>query len=342
MSAYLRAAGADISKKSVDIELYEEQKKHGPRLKVPNTQQGFEAFEAWRVQRGDEPLHVCLEATGTYSDAFALFLFEHAHQVSVLNPARVAAFRKSEGICTKTDAHDAMVLARFCSQKRPVLWHPTPQDIQQLQVLMGRLDDLEQMRQQERNRLENLRLDACIREQIQQVICLLQEQIQAIKERAHLLLKAHEELDELCGHLASIPGIAELTATRLLSVYSDAERFCNAATLVSYAGLCPAEVSSGTSVHGCGSIAMAGNAQVRHWLYMCALTAMRWNADFRQWSLELKARGKCNKVIIVAVMRKFLHLVHGVMKSGSDYDPRKAFPSHSLPHASAPRAQVAA
>lgn len=342
MSTCLRAAGADISKKRVDMELSEEQKKHGPRLKVPNTQQGFEAFEAWNRQRGDERLHVCLEATGTYSDAFALFLFEHGHQVSVLNPARVAAFRKSEGICTKTDAHDAMLLARFCSQKRPVLWRPTPQDIQHLQLLMGRLDDLEHMRQQERNRLENLRLDAVIRQQIQQVISLLHEQIQAIKERAHLLLKAHEELDELCSHVDSIPGIAELTATRLLSVYSDTERFCSAGKLVSYAGLCSAEASSGTSVHGCGSIAMAGNAQVRHWLYMCALTAMRWDADFVQWTDQLRARGKCNKVIIVAVMRKLLHLVHGVMKSGSDYDARKAFPSHYLPHASTERDHVAA
>src|SRR5712691_11241749 len=61
-------------------------------------------------------VHACLEATGTYSDAIATFLFEHGHQVSIINPARVTAFRVSEGIRTKTDRHDALVLARFCEQ----------------------------------------------------------------------------------------------------------------------------------------------------------------------------------------------------------------------------------
>ena len=326
MKQELQAAGADISKKTIDIELAGHNGKRGPRLKVPNTAEGFEQFEHWSQQQGG--LHVCLEATGTYSDAFALYLLEHGHQVSVINPARVAAFRKSEGIYTKTDAHDAMLLARFCVQKRPALWHPTPAEIQQLQVLLGRLDDLEQMRQQERNRLENGRLDAQTRGQIEQLITVLAEQMQTIKDRAHRLLSEHEEWEKACAHIDSIPGIAELTATRLISVYSDADRFCKAGKLVAYAGLCSAEVSSGTSVHGAGSISMAGNGQVRHWLYMCALTAIRWDADFAQWAKELRARGKCNKVIIVAVMRKLLHLVHGVMKSGTDYDARKAFPSH--------------
>ena len=39
---------------------------------------------------------------------------------------------------------------------------------------------------------------------------------------------------------------------------------------------------------------------------------------------RLKARGKCSMVIIGAVMRKLLHLVYGVLKSGKPFDPAHA------------------
>jgi hypothetical protein len=52
-------------------------------------------------------------------------------------------------------------------------------------------------------------------------------------------------------------------------------------------------------------------------------------SDFAQWAGELKARGKCGRVIVVAIMRKLLHVVHGVLTSDEVYDPRKAFPTHA-------------
>jgi transposase len=264
----------------------------------------------------------------TSSDLVAHFLYAHGHQVSLANPARVAAFRTSEGIRTKTDRHDALLLARFCVQKRPALWHPTPAAVQQLQILLARLDDLLAMRQQERNRLENLRVDALTRQSVQEHIGWLHTQIEQIRQRAHALVQQTSTLAQPCAHLDSIPGIAELTAMRLYSVSFDLQRFSRAPQLVAHAGLCPAQENSGTSVHRRASISKVGNAQMRKWLYMSALSVMRYDVDFLRWVSELKARGKSNKVIIVAIMRKLLHIVHGVLKSNQDYDPRKAFPSH--------------
>jgi len=141
-------------------------------------------------------------------------------------------------------------------------------------------------------------------------------------------VQQYPHLQQACDRLDSIPGIACLTAMRLYSVYFDQHRFRGAPQLVAYAGLCPAQRLSGTSVHGKPSIAMAGNAQVRQWLYMSALSVLRYDPDFAQWAGELKARGKCGRVIVVAIMRKLLHVVHGVLTSDEDYDPRKAFPTH--------------
>ena len=206
--------------------------------------------------------------------------------------------------------------------------------MQQLQVLLAHLahlDDVQAMRQQERTRLENLRLDALTRQSLLEHIGWLQAQIDLTLQRASALVEQTSELAGPCAHLDTIPGIAQLTAMRLYSVFFDLQRFSHAPKLVAHAGLCVAQENSGTSVHRRASISKLGTAQIRKWLYMSALSVMRYDPDFVCWVGELKARGKSNKVIIVAIMRKLLHLVHGVLKSAQDYDPHKAFPSHAVP-----------
>jgi transposase len=39
---------------------------------------------------------------------------------------------------------------------------------------------------------------------------------------------------------------------------------------------------------------------------------------------RLRAKGKPGKVIVVAAMRKLLHIAYGVMKSGRAFDPKVA------------------
>ena len=78
----------------------------------PNTPAGFEAFLTWL--RPFAPAHVCLEATGRYGEALATYLVEHGITVSVVNPAQLHAFGKTELNRTKTDKSDAKRTARFC------------------------------------------------------------------------------------------------------------------------------------------------------------------------------------------------------------------------------------
>jgi transposase len=323
MDKTLPPVGIDVSKRTLDVRLLTQESAPGPFQHVANSPDGLTQLQRWFERQGLWRVHACLEATGTSSDAVARFLYEQGHQVSLANPARVAAFRTSEGIRTKTDRQDALVLARFCEQKRPALWSPTPDGVQQLRVLLGRHEELLTIRQQARHRL-----DALTRQDIQEHITWLQMQFEQTLQRAEALLTQHRELQVACDHLDSIPGIARLSAMRLYPVFFDQARFSRAAKLVAYAGLCSAKEDSGTSVHRKASISKTGNAQVRKWLSMSALSVMRSNPDFVQWVAELKARGKGGKLIVVAVMRKVLHLVHGVLKSGEDYDPRKAFPTH--------------
>jgi transposase len=56
---------------------------------------------------------------------------------------------------------------------------------------------------------------------------------------------------------------------------------------------------------------------------MPALTAMRCCPAFQQFAARLAARGKPKPVIIGAVMRKLLHILYGVVKHQTPYDPDK-------------------
>ena len=67
----LPCVGIDVSKQTLDIAL-----RHTGKLrtrKVTNTAEGLAQFSDWLKQQGVNQAHICLEATGTYSDASALF-----------------------------------------------------------------------------------------------------------------------------------------------------------------------------------------------------------------------------------------------------------------------------
>jgi len=72
------ALGIDISKLKFNVCLLRESGK--PRHRVfPNNAAGFEQLRDWLTKQGVETVHACLEATGTYSEALALHLYQAGH-----------------------------------------------------------------------------------------------------------------------------------------------------------------------------------------------------------------------------------------------------------------------
>jgi transposase len=110
--------GIDISKTKFHAALQVAAKRaNKPKVKVfANDLEGWEQLQKWMVQQGTETVHACLEATSTYSEGVAKFLFEQGHTVSIVNPARIKGFAISELSRSKTDKADAqliLALAQF-------------------------------------------------------------------------------------------------------------------------------------------------------------------------------------------------------------------------------------
>jgi transposase len=184
---------------------------------------------------------------------------------------------------------------------------------------------LQVMERQEANRLENSRLDAQTRQEIEAHRQDLQTRIQGVKKRLHMHIEQHETLKEHCALLISIPGIAALSAARLLAESVDIKRFKTIKQLAAHAGLAPGERSTGTSVHGKAFISKAGRSKLRKSLSMCAVVASTHDPAIRAYAQNLRA-GKPAKVVLTAVRRTLLHMVYGILKTEEVYDTRESLP----------------
>jgi transposase len=59
-------------------------------------------------------------------------------------------------------------------------------------------------------------------------------------------------------------------------------------------------------------------------LYFPALVALRHHPVLRAFGARLRAAGKPKMVVVAAVMRKLIHQVFGVLRSGRRFDPARA------------------
>jgi transposase len=314
--------GIDISKSKFDVALLRDGQYHTATFN--NNTGGFVKLRKWLKKHDANQLHACLEATGRYGEALALFLHEAGYQVSVVNPSRIQAYAASQLRRNKTDKEDAKVIAHFCATQVPEPWKPPSAALQELQAMVRHLEALQTMRQQERNRLHAGIPSAVVRKTVEAHIAFLDEQIEALSQRIRDHIDQNPDLKQRKDLLTSIPGIADVTAARLLAEIPPLERFSGAPQLAAYAGLTPREHQSGATVSRRGHLTKTGNAHLRHALYMPALVAMRWNPIIQAFATRLQHRGKSKMTIVGAVMRKLLHIVYGILKSGRPFDPNYA------------------
>lgn len=290
----------------------------------PNTPAGFTALTAWLQRQGVGPVHAGLEATGTYGEALATYLADAGHTVSVLNPASVHAYARSQLTRSKTDRVDATLIAHFVATQHPPAWTPPAPEIRALQALVRRLDALQEMRTQEANRLQAGVAVIEVTTSIEAVLASLDAQIAHVRALIRDHVDRHPGLREQRDLLTSIPGIGDATAATLLAELFT-KRFTSARQAAAFAGVVPRVIQSGT-LRGRSRLSKIGPARLRKALYFPAVTAVRCNPTVQAVSARLRAAGKPPMVIIGAAMRKLIHLAYGVLKSRRAYASAYAHP----------------
>ncbi len=321
--------GIDVSKLKLDVARLRDGKL---RNKVfDNKPSGFCALAAWLADDGVAPdqAHLCLEATGPYSEALAVWLSDAGWLVSVVNPARVKGFAQSELTRNKTDKADAGLLARFCAALAPERWIAPSAAVRQLRSLVERLQALKDMHQQELNRLEaaDAAGDDLAKPNIEEHVAYLQAAIQRLQSDIDDHINGQPELRQNAQLLASIPGLGAVTVAKVLAYAGDIGRFDSAKALSAFAGMCPQQRLSGTSIKGRTLVSKRGHAGLRKALYMPGMVAIRFNPLIAELAARLKAKGMAPKAIVAAAMHKLVHLIYGVLKTRQPFKADWAKPS---------------
>lgn len=324
--------GIDVSKDDLDVfeRAFTGVKEKTRRCRFSNTAQGHEALAKWIGQHATHATRVCLEASGRYSIdvAIALAGLEHV-ELMVVNPRAARQFADASMRRSKTDLLDAEVLADYAQRMPFEAWEPPGAVLVELRAITRRIQALTVERSRERNRLQaeeaSRTASRVVTNDIEVNIRHLTRRIDMLTAHALALLGESAELREAFEHLTSIRGVGQKSAILLLGELGMLPCDMSVREWVAYAGLDPKRHQSGTSVEKRARISKVGNARIRRALFMPAMVAVQHEPQVKAYYERLLGCGKVPRLAQVAVMRKLLHAIYGMLKHGEDFDGAKFY-----------------
>lgn len=320
--------GVDVGAKELVVSI----ERDGTResgIVFTNDAGGHRKLIRWATKKG-VTARVVLESTGVYGLdlAFALHRAKRV-EVMVANPRAIAAFAKASLQRSKTDALDAETILEFSMRMPFVPWNPPAPSILELRALSRRIEAMSKTVAQEKNRLhaneQSEELSDFVEEDIREMIELLEGRIDRLRKQALLVIEQSTDLAKAFGHLTSIKGIADAAGIQLLAELGTLPQDMTTRQWVAHAGLDPRQHQSGTSVYKPARISKTGNAHLRRALFLPAMVASRWEPNVKAFYDKLLAKGKTKMQALIAVMRKLLHAIHGMLRHDQDFDGEKFF-----------------
>ena len=233
---------------------------------------------------------------------------------------RARRFAQAMGQEAKTNAVDARVLPAMGATVELRRVEVPPRARRGLDELRTARDGLMTERTAALNRRKHAR-HRLLKRQIKNRLDQIGRQIKALDAEIATLISVDEEMSRQARVLASVPGIADVTAAGLLAEMPELGRL-DAKAAASLAGLAPATRESGGWKGR--SFIRGGRARARRMLYMAAVSAVRHNPDMGRKYRELRERGKPPKVALTAIMRKMVVLANALLKQDLLWSPSPA------------------
>ena len=271
---------------------------------------------------------VVLEATGGYHLGIWEALEAAGIAVAVCHPTRVRFWMKGQGQRAKTDQVDARMLARYGRQERPA---PTPipsETRRTIAALLDRRGQLVKQRTAEKNRHRQTLVPA-VQMGIAAHVAVLSGMIRDVERQVRHLVRSEPELAVLVARLRTVPGIAELTATRLAIELPELGTVSRK-RLAALIGVAPVDRQSGK--HRARASIGGGRASLRHGLYEPVLTTIRCDPTFHAHYVQLTNRGKSTKQARIACMRRLLGILNVMVRDELTWSETKVGKGGFLPH----------
>jgi len=305
-----KVIGIDVGKEKLDVAITTEKRVR----EWSNDEAGRAELIEWVVAQ--QVSLVVVEASGGYEAAVVSELVEGGQEVALVNPTRVRAFARAEGILAKTDKIDAGVIARFGATMKPKARARRKKEQVELNEQVTRRRQLVLILTAEKNRLQTA--SAAMQAHITSHITWLQAEIEALEQQISQAIKANPTWAETARRIESVPGIGFVTAAPLVADLPELGHL-NRQKIAALVGVAPFNHDSGKQ-RGKRRI-FGGRTSVRSVLYMATLSATRHNPVIKAFYQRLLDKGKLKKVALTACMRKLLVIINTMVKSGQDWNP---------------------
>ena len=308
-----KTAGIDTGKKRLSLGFWP----RGERFSFDNGPQDFARIAA--ILRKARIRRVGIESTSVYHFEVAAYLRAEGFEVVVLQPGKVKAFARLQGIKAKSDAPDAELIAGAAAAQERVY---APQTAE----IAGFAEHLTYIEQCEDNcarlktqaeRFKNPDLAAKKRKEIALAKLAIRRELKELEQA----VRRHKELSLLLDLAVSVPGVGMRTALTIVI------RMPELGTLgrekaASLLGVAPFD--DDTADHKGVRRIQGGRAKARKAVFMAAFSgAMRHNDQLRQFYLRRMAKGTTHTRAVIACARKLIGLLDAIFARKTPWENRR-------------------
>lgn len=299
--------GIDLSKSELEIGLLPQTR----TWKLSNDEWGLTQL----VKRlaALRPRLVAVEATGERT--VQVLLEEAGLSVRVVSFPQMRNFLNSLGVLAKTDAIDALVLARYAQSLWPEARRGKDKETKELEALLIRRHQLAEMLTTEKDRLGNA--IKRVRGDIEAHVSWLEKCLKQIDNDTNGFIKSMPIWGRKQKVIQIVPGAGPNWATMLLTLLPQLEKL-HRRRITPLAGLAPFNLDS-DKIRGRRYI-QEGRTVVTAMMYITALVSTRSISIMEPFYHCLTAAGEKPKVVISACMGKLLNVLNSMIRKGDTWD----------------------
>jgi transposase len=317
--------GADISKKNIDFACSLTKK----NLRISNDEDGFKTLSTWITEQGIDRsrLRVVMEHTGGYSYRFEQFL--QSKSLPFVKVSALAIKRSMGLVRGKTDKQDAKRICRYGMDKADqlMLAQPVAQGLQRLQMLYSIRERFVRDRASMKTAVKEMQgafglkdTDSLIATQLKMVKSF-DQQIENLEAQISDIVKADKNMDQNYQLVQTIKGVGKVLALATIVKTQNFTRFTDARKFACFCGTAPFENTSGTSIKGRTRVSHLADKGMKTLLDLAAKSAIRYDAELKQYYCRRTAAGKPKMSTINVVRNKLLYRIFAVVKRQTPFEP---------------------
>jgi len=327
MKNYLFHVGIDISKLKLDVVLVNKSdtnlKKH---FIVTNNTTGLKRMVSLLKKEGIDLKQTlfCFENTGVYTFPLSCFCYDNNYDYWIVPALEI---KRSMGILRgKSDKNDAKDIAFYSIRFRDKLKLSSipEKEIQKLKLLYAEREKIKKSILIFKSTKENedftpSDIYKTVKTHNKRTVKFLEVSLKAIESKMRDIIKQAPKLKRQFELIKSIKGVGEKTAIYFIIATKGFNAFSSARKLACYAGVAPFEYSSGSSIRGRTKVNHMADKTMKALLQMCAMSAVRHDAQLKDYFLRKQDEGKNRMLVLNNVRCKIISRIFAVIKRDSPF-----------------------